>query len=297
MKKILRFVFSSPFLRLFFTIYLKNITFCKHKIRKPCYLANVRQLFFLFAELKTREFYFPSSNTKFQNSDSDNTNPSAYSSIHLTPTFLAFILRYRVSLMITRRLYQEMTPGSTKDWPLKMVLLSQKNLSSSRSVIVFPLKVDIFYTFPQWETGLLWRQVRRSNLSSNVKFFKKLTNLSVASISFIFLVRTVSRIYVFFKTKQTSPHSTKKWSFPLRVSSVNVTKSAGNWRNLLTKFLMESFIFCLLLAWMACSEKNQAFSAKLYIFREIYFGSREHYFFADWLCYVITKIRKTSLQC
>ena len=35
----------------------------------------------------------------------------------------------------------------------------------------------------------------------------------------------------------------KKWSFPLRISSVDVTKSAGNWRNLL-KFLMENFIFC-----------------------------------------------------
>ena len=35
----------------------------------------------------------------------------------------------------------------------------------------------------------------------------------------------------------------KKWSFPLRISSADVTKSARNWRNLL-KFLMENFIFC-----------------------------------------------------
>ena len=29
----------------------------------------------------------------------------------------------------------------------------------------------------------------------------------------------------------------KKWSFPLRISSVNVTKSAGNWRNLTEEIL------------------------------------------------------------
>ena len=40
----------------------------------------------------------------------------------------------------------------------------------------------------------------------------------------------------------------KKWSFPLRISSVNVIKSAGNGRNLkshlLKKSLMENVIFC-----------------------------------------------------
>ena len=42
-------------------------------------------------------------------------------------------------------------------------------------------------------------------------------------------------------------HCTKKWSFSLRISSVNVTKSAGNFRNckkhLLKKSLMENFSF------------------------------------------------------
>ena len=45
--------------------------------------------------------------------------------------------------------------------------------------------------------------------------------------------------------KGTSLH--KKWSFPLRISSVNVAKSAGNcgfWSHLLKKSLMESFGFC-----------------------------------------------------
>ena len=38
----------------------------------------------------------------------------------------------------------------------------------------------------------------------------------------------------------------KKWSFPLRISSVNVTKSAvlWIWSHSLEKFLMENFIFC-----------------------------------------------------
>ena len=40
-----------------------------------------------------------------------------------------------------------------------------------------------------------------------------------------------------------SPH--KRWSFPLRISSVNVTKSALRiWSHLLKKSLMENFIFC-----------------------------------------------------
>ena len=37
----------------------------------------------------------------------------------------------------------------------------------------------------------------------------------------------------------------KKWSFPLRISSANVSKSVGNWRkHLLKKFLTEDFSFC-----------------------------------------------------
>ena len=35
----------------------------------------------------------------------------------------------------------------------------------------------------------------------------------------------------------------KKWSFSLRISSVNVTQSAVSWRNLLKKSLTENFIF------------------------------------------------------
>ena len=45
-------------------------------------------------------------------------------------------------------------------------------------------------------------------------------------------------------------HCTKKWSFPLKILSVTVTKSAGNCgkllirSHLLKKSLMENFIFC-----------------------------------------------------
>ena len=42
-------------------------------------------------------------------------------------------------------------------------------------------------------------------------------------------------------------HCTKKWGFRLRISSVNVTKSAGNWSHLLKKTLMENSIFCAVL--------------------------------------------------
>ena len=51
----------------------------------------------------------------------------------------------------------------------------------------------------------------------------------------IFLITRVLRIWVLFSNQQ-ALH--KKWSFPLRISSVNVTKSADNfvyghiyWRN------------------------------------------------------------------
>ena len=39
----------------------------------------------------------------------------------------------------------------------------------------------------------------------------------------------------------------KKWSFPLRISSVNVTKFLRIWSNLLKKSLRENFIFCAVL--------------------------------------------------
>ena len=50
------------------------------------------------------------------------------------------------------------------------------------------------------------------------------------------------------KTPAMSNHQSqhKKWNFPLSISSVNVTKSAGNliWSHLLKKSLRENFIFC-----------------------------------------------------
>ena len=51
-----------------------------------------------------------------------------------------------------------------------------------------------------------------------------------------------------FKISQATLH--KKWRFPIRISSVNVTKSAvvrrklRIWSHLLKKSLMENFIFC-----------------------------------------------------
>ena len=47
------------------------------------------------------------------------------------------------------------------------------------------------------------------------------------------------KLYVFGKRTQ---H--EKWSFPLRISSVNVTKSTVSCGFLQKKYLMENFIFC-----------------------------------------------------
>ena len=46
----------------------------------------------------------------------------------------------------------------------------------------------------------------------------------------------------FFETPEQPPY--KKWSFPLRISSLNVTKSAVSFSHLLKKSLMENFMFC-----------------------------------------------------
>ena len=50
----------------------------------------------------------------------------------------------------------------------------------------------------------------------------------------------------------------KKQSFPLRISSVNVTKTSGFlqiWSHMLKKFLTENFIFCTGFGpWKRCSE-------------------------------------------
>ena len=55
------------------------------------------------------------------------------------------------------------------------------------------------------------------------------------------------RVRVIVKINQTKRNEIKrtaqKWSFSLRISSVNVTKSAGNWKHLLKKSLMENFMF------------------------------------------------------
>ena len=54
-----------------------------------------------------------------------------------------------------------------------------------------------------------------------------------------------------FWNKTTSYHTLhKKKFFPLRISSVNVTKSAVScgWSHLLKKFLIENYIFCVVIA-------------------------------------------------
>ena len=72
----------------------------------------------------------------------------------------------------------------------------------------------------------------------------------------IFLIKIDFKIYTFViyhcikyaRTRQNKGQSKqvllhKQWSFSLRISSVNVTKSAV-WSHLLKKSLMENFIFC-----------------------------------------------------
>ena len=42
------------------------------------------------------------------------------------------------------------------------------------------------------------------------------------------------------------PTLNQKRSFPLKISSVNMGKSAGHWLHLLKKFLIENSIFCII---------------------------------------------------
>ena len=56
------------------------------------------------------------------------------------------------------------------------------------------------------------------------------------------------QLITLFTSKFTALH--KKWSFPFRISSVNVTKSAVSlriWSHLLKKSIMENFIICAVL--------------------------------------------------
>ena len=52
------------------------------------------------------------------------------------------------------------------------------------------------------------------------------------------------RLGFFFCTSFSLIRLHKKWNFPIKVSSVNVTKSGEIWWNLQKKSLMENFIFC-----------------------------------------------------
>ena len=52
-------------------------------------------------------------------------------------------------------------------------------------------------------------------------------------------------------------HCKKKWSFPLKISSVNVTK----WSHLLKKPLMENFIFCAVCLTPFASKNNSSSSS------------------------------------
>ena len=73
---------------------------------------------------------------------------------------------------------------------------------------------------------------------SEIIFYGILFSLLILAISFcIFIVIVVwSVLFITFSSQYSL---LKKWSFPLRISSVNV-----DWSHLLKKSLMENFIFC-----------------------------------------------------
>ena len=85
-----------------------------------------------------------------------------------------------------------------------------------------------------------------------IDFYTSITLLVVSST--LLLTGTMSHEFSFiFQLRNPSSKNWgkprvlhKKWSFPLRISSVNVTKSAvlWIWSHSLEKFLMENFIFC-----------------------------------------------------
>ena len=86
-------------------------------------------------------------------------------------------------------------------------------------------------------------------------------------VSFDFRAECMDHFYC-----QENPSLHKKWSFPLRFSSVNVTKSAGNWRKyLLKKTLTENFIFWTVL-YLKCNQNSYSFLT-LSIFLNNHFDS------------------------
>ena len=87
---------------------------------------------------------------------------------------------------------------------------------------------------------LSWKKLI-PNYQNYYKFLFKLLNLIMSSFCFeksIKIPANASPLPSFLLRSNTEWHCTKKWSFPLWIFSVNVTKSAGNrgfchiyWRN------------------------------------------------------------------
>ena len=74
----------------------------------------------------------------------------------------------------------------------------------------------------------------------------------------------------FLKMSHCAPSLHKKWSFPSRISSVNVTKSTI-WSHLLNKPLIENFIFCAvpISSWSLFKKKAPQLNEKWNILRTL----------------------------
>ena len=74
-------------------------------------------------------------------------------------------------------------------------------------------------------------------------------NITLILMKMVLSMKANEQILSAFNLIQKQPSLHKKWSFPLRIYSVNVTKSTGNcvFSHLLKKSLMENFIFCAVL--------------------------------------------------
>ena len=103
-----------------------------------------------------------------------------------------------------------------------------------------------------WKTSLLTKfpvnwpslcgEVCSGRLPLEMSLFRKLLILAISS----YLPTYLPSCFKFWKFSQMSTITAQKWSFLLRISSVKMTKSAGNCGK---KFLKENFIFvqCIIL--------------------------------------------------
>ena len=120
-------------------------------------------------------------------------------------------------------------------------------------IILNPFHAASHFLYPWNISENLWYRVRPVswnvlNVKFKILFSKKITSWTFTNGQFSESVFSRALYVVWAAQGQKLPAPLhKNWSFPLRIFSVNMTKSAKNlwiWSHLLNKSLMENFIFC-----------------------------------------------------